>query len=465
MVERQQLYKQWERESRHRRNEFLDRINSQKLVPLVFDLSKQRDKRSYERIQNQRTDQWPDIVDNRVGDLATLYKRFHPGPNQNSFHESGWPTRTFLNWLKERDLISVTSGFDERGVRLVLPVGLDKNGKVIRQVFAYNPPDIHSEIMEASAWNLIDKKTRRKLKNVDAIFVGASVGSNIAVVLGKMGVENFTIVDYDTHDGVVATRAGDVRETQGGMNKAVRVKQVLLESNPNITCEVYTRPLTEKNSKEILQGVMRRTKGKRVVIFEEADSMEAKRELREEARRLYGDSDIELVIISLADVGLLANKMIVEEPSDPPYFGQGLKYSEDPFARTGILDQEHSGVPIFNILGQIFATYGLITENVKDPTSKDLNIPPELVIALNDLLDGKIGSFEQSPLASRLAGILGVQTFISWLQGNLHGQSFYVNLAAQLDERFQNPKFIKEQQKKILKLQKRIGMVTSQKKN
>lgn len=369
------------------------------------------------------------FTDTRLADLIALYRRFPQAPG-------------FTSWLRNNDF---TPPFSQKGSVLAIPEGYNNNGQITWRLIAVLPENLQRQIQEASAWKMMDSpdgavETRKMLyDDVDLVVIGASVGSQIAsTMVTALGVNHLTIVDPDTQDGIGMARVDDPKLPHLGKLKVVKLEHSLLQVAPYLKYKIVPQKVTADNVEEILKGLMPQNENRRLVIVEEIDDLDAKDLIRKTMRKLYPESG-NVLLISIADVARAGVQAVIEEPEDPPYAGSALNVTQDPYG------SDLAG------LSKIIATYGL----------REMEL--ELVNALNDLLTGKIGSFEQSGLATRLAGLVASQALLSWLEGHLATKVLNLNLANFLDTRANDPAFLKRTRAAADTLLKNIGFTETKK--
>ena len=92
-----------------------------------------------------------------------------------------------------------------------------------------------------------------KLKKARVAVAGlGGLGSNIAVMLGRMGVGHLNLVDFDTVEPTNLNRQQYfIRHL--GMLKTEALREELLEINPYIEVEIHTVKVTRQNAVELFQ--------------------------------------------------------------------------------------------------------------------------------------------------------------------------------------------------------------------
>lgn len=119
------------------------------------------------------------------------------------------------------------------------------------------------------------KEVRDKLKKGKVAIAGlGGLGSNIALMLARTGIEKLFLADFDSVDisnlNRQAYTAGQI-----GMEKTKALRQLISEVNPWIEVEVYQGRITKDNVKELFQEYP--------ILCEAFDHPEAKAELIETA--------------------------------------------------------------------------------------------------------------------------------------------------------------------------------------
>lgn len=462
---------QTEREMRRSRQSFLDALNSMELQILNFDQESPVGRKEFETFLKNTEVAKEKVygVDNRLLNLTELYERFHPGKKAFLKYEKDVPkkqmgigvlTTEFRRWIKAE---GIKGTFFKGGLRQAMPMYEDEKGAISWQVTAFPPRLLQKQIENSSPWCLfedVDGKvdTRRILNKTKVIVFGCSVGSNAAEALVEaVGIGDVTLLDRDIQGAGGGGRVSDPREFNNGMLKVVKVQRTLSEKSPYLKSTIYPFAADEEYIERVLRDAKPQDEDGRIVIIEEIDDVFIKDLIRKKVREMYpGNKNV--IIISIADIGPAANMVVVEEPGDAPYAGQAFKYdTKDPYVSNGgIKNKNASGLQ--RVLGKIFATYGLITKAARRPKLEDLGIPPQLVTALNKLMDGEIGSFAQSGLASRLAGVICGQIVLTWIEGHLNKEPRLIDLARMFDNRYKDRKFIKRVYDMTRKLQRRIGI-------
>ncbi len=410
------------------RREFLANQNEGlKYEPVLFNLPQEINGYESFRSINSHT-----LTDEVLPNLLELYKRF--------------PTTIgFLDWLHQNDF-SLSSK-----KRIAIAHGINEQGKVTWDITAVPPENLQRQLQDASASEMMNDlngkiETVKELhENVDLIVIGCSVGSNIAATLAAaIGAEHFTLVDGDIQDGVGGARVDDPRDINDGRKKVFKLRDGIKQASPYAKIRSFPEPLTIENIDRVFSGVMPDNPNRKLIIIEEVDNLETKDLIRRKLREKYAKNG-NAIIISVADAGRAAVKMVAEEPEDTAYQGLALKYTKDPYAKD------------LNPIAKILATYGLVTRKGNgNPIAKNIQTPPELLGALDRLMKGKIKSFEQSGLASRLAGVVVGQTILSWIEGNLETKALYMDMSVYLDKKWTDKTFVKDIYKKIREFQKTL---------
>lgn len=380
------------------------------------------------------------FFDARFSNLVKLYSRFHPSDKITEKDAISSPG--FTDWLKQND---IDESFMEKGARLVIPHGVDEIGNMVWNCLAVLPQNLQRQLQEASVSKMIDGETQRILhENVELIVLGASVGSNIASALVVLGVEHVTIVDPKDQDGVGSSRVSNPSHLIHGKPKAIALHHDLLLASPYLEARVFPMEFGPQIANEVLKGTMPDNPERIIIIIEEVDNLKSKDYLRQVFREKFVGK--KAMTISAADTGIASVAVIAEEPKDPPYNGNALEFGNDPFAQDP------------NPVAKIMKTYGLVTPSTPNPTSEDIAFPPELLGSLARLFQGQINSFEQSPLASRLAGpIVGV-IVIAFIENQLAAKKVSVDLSKLTNAKWESKKYVKEVHRQERDLQKKLGI-------
>ncbi|MBI2590941.1 MAG: hypothetical protein HYW33_03650 [Candidatus Blackburnbacteria bacterium] len=434
-----------EKGRRRRQQEYLKQLNSLAASPRRFEMDNYGDVCAYSEFLGGNA---CELIDTRLLDLRALYHRFHPRDPENN---------GFKKWLRENGF---GVPFSDKGMRLAIPAG-EVGGRAMWKVFSVLPEPLQRQLREASAWKMIDSpdgkvNTRDILYNdVDLVVVGASVGSVIASTLvSALGVNNVTLVDPDIQDGIGDSRTDDPGMSHHGKLKVVKWLAGALEVAPYLRYRIFPQRINAENLEEILKGVMPENPDRRLVVVEEVDDTGAKDLLRRRIREIYG-RDERVVVMSIADVGRTRVSGVFERLEDAPYAGLAYSITGDPYGNTGVSGWEREKGPKAGAmarLAKIMATYGLVSNGQP-------RIPIELARALNHLLSGQIGSFEQSGLATRLGGLVVGAALLSWIEDSLNVSELTVDLSALVDKRLNTERFSRELRKEITALQQtlRIG--------
>lgn len=453
-----------ERERRLFAHESANIMNNLEYQPILFDMGNPDELAQYDAFCKRH----PDSVyfDSMLCNLVELYKRFHP--KSKLLPQDSYASKEFRNWLIEE---SFTPPYLEKTQRLLIPHGFNGKGDMVWDIISVLPKNLQRKLQEASAWKLMDSpdgniKTREILHNdIDLIVIGTSVGSNIASTLvPALGVEHVTLVDGDIQDATGSARIDDPRVTAHGKYKVLRLRDSLFLASPYIKCRALPVPVDPNNIDRILDGTMPENPQRKVVIIEEVDNPFIKDLIRDRVRKKYPQNG-QAVIISVADIGRAAIKMVAEEPEDPHYMGLAYDHSKSSGGEDASRLEPDTETNIKRIIvAKIMATYGLATKGKRYPKSGDVKIPPELSQALDDLFAGNIASFEQSGLSSRMAGVVVGQTLLSWIEGNLETKILDFDLSKLLDSRWQDTEFIEASYQKARQLQKNLGLKFRRKK-
>lgn len=112
---------------------------------------------------------------------------------------------------------------------------------------------------QASFWNNDERFIRNasiinqdSINKYGAVIIGVgAIGSHLAEMLAKMGVKNFTLIDFDEVDEINLSVQG-FSESQVGLLKVEAVKKRLTEIRKDIVCSVfnsrYERRMVPENS-------------------------------------------------------------------------------------------------------------------------------------------------------------------------------------------------------------------------
>ncbi len=451
-----------ERKMRGFAHDSVNIINNLEYPPLLFDLSNLGELADY-AANRDRFRGFIRYSDSMLCNLVEFYKRFHPQDKELT-PRNAWDNRglSFRKWLTQEGF---TPPYLQKQQRLLTPYGLNDKGDMLWNIITVLPKNLQRKLQEASAWKLMDSpdgniKTREVLhSDVDLIVIGASVGSNIATTLvAALGVEHVTLVDGDIQDATGTGRIDDPRRTDDGKYKVLKLRDTLLQYSPDIKWRALPVPVDQNNIDRILDGTMPENPQRKVVIIEEVDNPFVKDLIRDRVRKKYPQNG-QAVIISVADIGRSAIKMVAEEPEDPPYMGLAYDHSKSPNGQDASRLEPNTEINIKKaIVAKIMATYGLATKGKRYPKSGDVKIPPELSQALDDLFAGNIISFEQSGLSSRMAAVVVGQALLSWIEGNLETKVFDFDLSKLLDSRWKDRQYIKTSYTKARELQKNLGL-------
>lgn len=94
----------------------------------------------------------------------------------------------------------------------------------------------------------------KKLKNARVAVCGlGGLGSNIAMMLCRLGIGNLLLVDFDKVDITNINRQNYYLKHIGKF-KTEATREILKEINPFTNIEIKTKRITEENAKELLLG-------------------------------------------------------------------------------------------------------------------------------------------------------------------------------------------------------------------
>lgn len=110
------------------------------------------------------------------------------------------------------------------------------------------------EELRAGLARYLNEAQIAKLRSARIGIAGAGgLGSNVAMLLARSGVENFTIIDHDTVDKSNLNRQ-HFWPRHLGMQKIAALKESMLELNPNISLTLYPVYLDECSIPPLLQA-------------------------------------------------------------------------------------------------------------------------------------------------------------------------------------------------------------------
>ena len=138
------------------------------------------------------------------------------------------------------------------------------------------PEELHLELRTGRNKYLITEEEQRNFYNATAVFLGMSVGSNVAVVTAMTGgAKHMKLADPDVFSGDNLNRVR-MGFQNVGIKKAIVVARQVYEINPYAEIEIFLDGITAENAEKILEGVD--------VVVEEMDSMFWKLRTRELAK-------------------------------------------------------------------------------------------------------------------------------------------------------------------------------------
>jgi hypothetical protein len=455
-----------ERKARQASHILKDQLNRGELTPQLFDLSDPDQRRAYmEALQNLPG---YSLIDPRLTDLTALYKRFHPRDpnfNPNTPHLSSH----FRRWLKQNNF---TPPFFHQGARLILPHRANADGTIHYDVICALPEPLHRQVKEAGANDLFSPEVRAKIHgDVDVLVIGTSVGTSAALALKELGVQAFTLADFDIQNGISGVRTGIDDPAHTGLLKILNLQNQILRTNPYARINLVPEGITRDNISDVLLGIRQSNPNRKLFILEEIDTKPYKDLIRDVARELFPD-DPNVIIFSAADLEQSEVAAVIEDMADEPYAGLALKSGADDAYGRGISQLENEAVAAaaglnpnqasaLSTLAQIMATYGLVTKDGEVESIEDIGLSPLMVQSLFRLLSGQVGSFEQSPLSTRLSAYFAGTTLIAWLEGTLNTNYIRFNGRWLLDNMVSDPQVLKSAQKAALALQQQLGIPNS----
>ena len=100
------------------------------------------------------------------------------------------------------------------------------------------------------------EQSQKKLNAASVLIIGVGgLGTTTSLYLANSGIGNLTINDYDSVDITNLPRQILFNTEDLGKNKAETAKKKLLKFNPNITVQVSTGKLKEKQLEEMTLNV------------------------------------------------------------------------------------------------------------------------------------------------------------------------------------------------------------------
>ncbi|MBF0101608.1 MAG: ThiF family adenylyltransferase [Desulfobacterales bacterium] len=127
-------------------------------------------------------------------------------------------------------------------------------------------------------YGIFSKEEQSRIKNAHILIIGCGgIGGLVAVILARSGVEQFTLIDFDTYEPSNINRQIGCFTHTLGQHKAQIIADQLVSINPSIKATVYDRKLTFAEIGECIKTVD--------IVFPAADDMAFSIFVFKEARR------------------------------------------------------------------------------------------------------------------------------------------------------------------------------------
>jgi len=227
---------------------------------------------------------------------------------------------------RERDLSVLAGRFPSRnidiktilrqpGATVYMPLGEERvapktTPKALYRETRYLPKRWHREVMRASAWELVAKPYLDALAEMNYYGVGLSVGAAMLWGAAKFGaIDEYTIGDPDTMDGVVGGRHVFWEPSVTEWNKTEVASRALLSLDPYVTVRKFKKGLTPTNAQRFFHGINRKPS----VIVQEVDDPPTKD---------LAHSMVNATRIQIGDVGRGNVTVTIDKPGDPAFNGR-----------------------------------------------------------------------------------------------------------------------------------------------
>ena len=120
-------------------------------------------------------------------------------------------------------------------------------GLSLQRVYSYNP----YPLLLSRNFALIPEDIQSKIKNLRILLVGCGLGSQIAVLAARLGLQNFVLCDGDRVEASNLNRqAFDFADV--GENKAKALRRKILKINPSANIKVIPKFLEDKDEAKLL---------------------------------------------------------------------------------------------------------------------------------------------------------------------------------------------------------------------